>query len=85
MNGEVSVTSNKALTVPEDAIVRWENKFYVFVDNGDERYEMLEIQPGAISNGKQQIEASGIGTGTKIVTKNAYSLLMKIKNTEEEG
>ncbi|MCE7039675.1 efflux RND transporter periplasmic adaptor subunit [Dyadobacter sp. CY312] len=85
MNGEVSVTSNKALTVPEDAVVRWENRHYVFIEKGSENYEMLEIQPGTISNGKQQIESEKINSNTKIVTKNAYSLLMKIKNTEEEG
>ena len=85
MNGEVSVSSNRALTIPENAVVRWENKFYVFVETGQEKFEMLEIQPGTINNGKQQIEADKIDHNSKIVTKNAYSLLMKIKNTEEEG
>jgi cobalt-zinc-cadmium efflux system membrane fusion protein len=84
MNGEVSITTNKAITVPEDAVVRWENKFYVFEYKGNENYEMIEVEPGAINNAKQQIAAQGIEPTTKIVTKNAYSLLMKIKNTEEE-
>jgi len=85
MNGEVSVQSNKSLTVPEDALVRWENKFYVFTENGNGKFEMIKVKPGVISNGKQQIEATGFDDQTRLVVKNAYSLLMKIKNTEKEG
>jgi len=85
MNGEVSVQSNKSLTVPEDALVRWENKFYVFTENGNGKFEMINVKPGVISNGKQQIEATGFDDQTRLVIKNAYSLLMKIKNTEKEG
>lgn len=85
MNGEVSVSNKKALTVPEDALVRWENKFYVFTDNGSGNFEMKNVIPGVINDGKQQIEASGIDDSTKLVVKNAYALLMKIKNTEKDG
>lgn len=85
INGEVSVNNLKALTVPEGAVVRWENKHYVFSDNGKGSFDMTEIKPGVLSDGKQQIEGIGIDSNTKLVIKNAYALLMKIKNTEEEG
>ncbi|MEO6283519.1 MAG: efflux RND transporter periplasmic adaptor subunit [Dyadobacter sp.] len=85
MNGEVSVDNKKALTVPEEAVVRWENKFYVFTDVGSGTFEMMEVTPGVISQGKQQIEAKGVNGDTRLVVKNAYALLMKIKNTEKEG
>lgn len=85
MNGEVSVSNKKALTVPEDALVRWENKFYVFTENGSGHFEMKNVTPGVINDGKQQIEANGIDDSTKLVIKNAYALLMKIKNTEKDG
>lgn len=85
MNGEVSVSNKKALTVPEDALVRWENKFYVFTDNGSGNFEMIHVKPGVINQGKQQIEATGIDDSTRLVVKNAYALLMKIKNTEKDG
>lgn len=83
INGEVSVNNLKALTVPEGAVVRWENKHYVFSDNGKGSFDMTEIKPGVLSDGKQQIEGIGIDSNTKLVIKNAYALLMKIKNTEE--
>lgn len=83
MNGEVLTNKNKAMTVPEEAVVRWENKFYVFTDKGAGKFEMVQVKPGMISAGKQQIEATQINENTRLVTKNAYALLMKIKNTEE--
>jgi cobalt-zinc-cadmium efflux system membrane fusion protein len=85
INGEVSVQNKNALTVPEEAIVRWENKFYVFTDKGSGTFEMMEVTPGVINQGKQQIEAKGLNGDTRMVVKNAYALLMKIKNTEKEG
>lgn len=85
MNAEVALHQVEALTVPEDAIVRWENKYYVFVAHDDGLFKMVEIQPGVISDNRQQIAGTGINKDTKLVVKHAFSLLMKIKNTEEEG
>ncbi|MVM41688.1 efflux RND transporter periplasmic adaptor subunit [Spirosoma sp. HMF3257] len=85
MNGDVSVNNKQALTVPEAAIVRWENKAYVFTDQGNGTFNMVEVVPGLLNQGKQQIEGRGITDQTKLVLKNAYALLMKIKNAEAEG
>jgi cobalt-zinc-cadmium efflux system membrane fusion protein len=85
MNGEVSVESKKGLAVPEDAVVRWQNKSFVFAERDPGNFEMLEIQPGMIKDGFQQISGPGIGTGLKVVVRNAYALLMKMKNADEEG
>jgi cobalt-zinc-cadmium efflux system membrane fusion protein len=85
INGEVAVSNKKALTVPEDALVRWENKFYIFTEQGGGKFEMVNVKPGVINNGKQQIEGADIDDSTRLVVKNAYALLMKIKNTEKDG
>jgi membrane fusion protein, heavy metal efflux system len=85
MNGEVFVQSHSALTVPEEAIVRWENKYYVFAERGRMEFEMIEVIPGVLDHARQQIEAAGVTEQTRIVTKNAYSLLMKMRNVDEEG
>ncbi|KQS34068.1 efflux RND transporter periplasmic adaptor subunit [Dyadobacter sp. Leaf189] len=85
VNGEVAISNKKVLTVPEDAVVRWENNSYVFTDSGSGQFEMVKITPGLVHEGRQQIEGNGISTGTRMVVKNAYALLMKIKNTDEEG
>lgn len=85
MNADISVSAKQALTVPEGAIVRWENKSYVFADQGNGRFTMVEVVTGLLNHGKQQIEGHGITDQTKLVLKNAYALLMKIKNAETEG
>lgn len=84
INGDVDVKNKKALTLPEDAVVRWENKFYVFVEKQSGKFEMVEVTPGVLSGGKQQIEGDSITEASRVVVKNAYALLMKIKNTEGE-
>jgi cobalt-zinc-cadmium efflux system membrane fusion protein len=85
MNGEVFVQSRNALTVPEGAVVRWENKYYVFAALGSMEFEMIEVTPGVLDHGRQQIEAAGVTEHTRIVAKNAYALLMKMRNVDEEG
>lgn len=83
MNGAVATTQQNALTVPEAAIVRWENKFYVFKEAGQGRFEMVPVVPGISKDGLQQFTANGIDATTRLVLKNAYAVLMKMKNTEE--
>jgi cobalt-zinc-cadmium efflux system membrane fusion protein len=41
------------------------------------------LQPGQKESGKTQIINNQIFTGKKIVTKGAYTLLMKMKNVAE--
>lgn len=84
INAEVAVNNATALTVPEEAIVRWENNFYVFLDKGNNTFHMQQVTPGNVHNGQEQFSAPGIDTATKLVTKNAYALLMKMKNNGEE-
>lgn len=85
MNGEVSIAAKQALTVPEDAVVRWENKSFVFVERDPGNFEMVEIVPGIVRDGFQEIGGASIGAESNIVVRNAYSLLMKMKNAEEES
>ncbi|UHG94660.1 efflux RND transporter periplasmic adaptor subunit [Spirosoma oryzicola] len=84
MNGDVAVNNKEALTVPEGAIVRWQNKSYVFTDQGNGDFHMTEVRPGLVNQGRQQIDGKGITNQTNLVIKNAYALLLKIKNAEAD-
>ncbi|MCC8407942.1 efflux RND transporter periplasmic adaptor subunit [Mucilaginibacter sp. UR6-1] len=84
MNAEVAVKNKKALTVNEDAVVRWQNKHYVFKQIGNNTYRMSEVMPGEVNAGREEINGTGIDSTTRLVTKNAYSLLMKMKNSAED-
>ncbi|MGN7808637.1 efflux RND transporter periplasmic adaptor subunit [Flavobacterium sp. 22076] len=80
INAEAEFENEKALTVPEDAIVKWQNKFYVFSNTENQKYKMIPVETGSSSNGYRQIKSSLIDKSSKIVIKNAYTLLMTFMN-----
>lgn len=84
MNAEVELGGQKALAINEDAIVRWQDKFYVFTDEGKNAFRMKAVKTGQAGEGFQQIEAAGLDSSTRLVTNNAYALLMQMKNSSEE-
>lgn len=85
MNADIEVQSTKAFTAPEDAIVRHGDKQFIFIQTASNRFEMKEVKTGAAENKMIAIiEAADVDfTKHKIVTRNAYTLLMKLKNTSE--
>ncbi|SNB94939.1 putative membrane fusion efflux lipoprotein (fragment) [Flavobacterium psychrophilum] len=83
MNAEIEIKSQQSNVLPSDAIVRYENKNYIFIAKQNKQFEMKEVIIGNTENEFTEILSDDLKTVT-IVTKGAYSLLMKIKNTEEE-
>lgn len=86
MNAEVEVEPHNAFVIPNDGLVRFEGKEYVFTQLENKKYEMQEVDTKNTENGFTQISfADSTDIRSKIfVTKGAYTLLMKMKNTEEE-
>ena len=86
MNAEVEVATNKAFVIPNDGLVRFEGKQYVFTQTENKKYQMQEVSTQNTENGFTQITfPDSTEMRNKIfVTKGAYTLLMKMKNTEEE-
>ncbi len=84
MNAEIAVSNNKAWGLPVDAVVSFENKQYVFVELNAHQYEMVEVSTGNTENGFIEIIHSDKLEGKNIVTKNAYTILMSLKNRSEE-
>lgn len=82
MNAELQYKSQKAQFLPEEALVNFENRDYVFVETAPAKFIMTEVQSGEISEGKSAITTNL--KGKKIAIKGAYSLLMKLKNTIDE-
>ncbi|MCC9074446.1 efflux RND transporter periplasmic adaptor subunit [Flavobacterium sp. F-65] len=83
INAEAEFENEKALTVPEDAVVRWQGEFFVFSDTGNNNYKMIAVAPGTTNDGYRQIKSALINSSSKIVTKNAYTLLMTFMNSGE--
>lgn len=85
MNAEVTLTDTAALTLPEDAVVRWQNAHYVFVRRGKLQVEMLPVSRVATHNGRVQVTFSDpVPADAEFVLTGAYTLLMLGKNGGEE-
>lgn len=83
VNAQIELSNNHAYVINEDAIVTFENKNYLFVVQNDQSYKMEEVKVGITSEGVTEILNSEAFSDKKIVTKNAYTLLMALKNKEE--
>ncbi|GGD61035.1 hemolysin D [Emticicia aquatilis] len=84
MNAEIAINNAKAYVLPEDAIVRFENKHYVFVKKSETQFEMVEVQIGNTEKGLTEIIKTENLNNQTFVVKGAYSLLMSLKNKSEE-
>jgi len=86
MNAQVEVATDDAYVIPNDGIVRFEGKEYVYIESANRKYEMIEVLTQNAENGYTQISFADNKdrAANTFVTNGAYSLLMKLKNTEEE-
>ncbi|MBC5862788.1 efflux RND transporter periplasmic adaptor subunit [Flavobacterium turcicum] len=82
MNATVEIKSKMSNVLPADAVINYENKNYIFIANAGNQYQMKEISIGNTENGFTEIVSQDIDN-QQIVTKGAYSILMKMKNVEE--
>lgn len=86
MNAEVEVSTNNAFVISNDGIVRFAGKQYVFTQTDKNKFEMQAVTTQNTELGFTQItfaDSTDMKSKT-FVTKGAYTLLMKMKNTEEE-
>ncbi len=82
MNAEITMQSSNTNSLPEDAVVSFEGKTYVFVKTGSNQYEMTEVTIGQSNNGNVEVLNLTEFNGKDIVTSSAYTLLMALKNVE---
>ena len=96
VNAKIEVDTNQVYAIPEDAIVRFEGNAYVFKFNGTRKegentmndFEMIEIEQGNAEDGFIAItlkDASQDIGKISFVLGDAFTLLAKAKNSEEEG
>lgn len=83
MNADVEVKSNEVNALPDEAIVRFENKQFVFVARSENQFEMIEVKTGNTENGFTEVDMDENLVKETFVLKGAYNLLMKLKNTAD--
>lgn len=81
MNAEVELKNKSALTISENAIIHYENQDFVFIQINKNNFEMISVKVGVKENGLVEIKNHTDVNNFPIVVNGAYSLLMKLKNT----
>lgn len=93
INAIIETQSSQVPSLPDAAIVTYEDKRYIFIakgnktENGEEmqEYEMVEVKTGFSEMGYTEVILPENIAQQKIVTQGAYMLLAKMFNSEEEG
>ncbi len=90
----IETGANPVPAVPDEALVQFEGNHYVYIvrgtpagDAADYTFEMTEVQTGVSENGFTEVvlpDSINAATAT-VVTKGAFTLLGKMKNSEEAG
>ncbi|WP_312285676.1 efflux RND transporter periplasmic adaptor subunit [Chryseobacterium gleum] len=83
VNAEVNISSRYTMGLPNEAVVSFENKNYVFEDLGKSGYKMIPVAVGISDDQFTEILKTDVLKDKKIVQKGAYSLLMMLKNKAE--
>ncbi|HPI55011.1 MAG TPA: efflux RND transporter periplasmic adaptor subunit, partial [Chitinophagaceae bacterium] len=83
MNAVMDIASHQSNVLPEESIVNFEGQDYVFIQIGKLSYQLEPVSIGKTTNGYLEVLFPEKFTGKRIVTTGAYTLLMKMKNTEE--
>ncbi|MGG7438066.1 efflux RND transporter periplasmic adaptor subunit [Chryseobacterium arthrosphaerae] len=83
INAEVNISSRYTQGLPNEAVVAFENKNYVFEDLGKSNYKLIPVVTGIADDQFTEIIKADYLKDKKIVQKGAYSLLMMLKNKAE--
>lgn len=83
VNAEVNISNRYTQGLPNEAVVAFENKNYVFEDLGKSNYKMIPVITGISDDQFTEIIRADFLQDKKIVQKGAYSLLMMLKNKAE--
>jgi cobalt-zinc-cadmium efflux system membrane fusion protein len=96
VNANIEVEAKEQYAAPEEAIVRFEGKYYIFKSLGNRKegeqrmndFEMIEIIKGNEEEGFVAFtfdDSSKNLAKIEFVLKDAFTLLAKARNSEEDG
>jgi cobalt-zinc-cadmium efflux system membrane fusion protein len=83
MNADISVNHSNVLCLPEESIVNFEGKQYIFLKEQNDSYTIKEIQTGMKDKSYVQILNTEELQNKSIVINGAYSLLLQSKKSQE--
>ncbi|NHM02095.1 efflux RND transporter periplasmic adaptor subunit [Flavobacterium difficile] len=84
INASIQIDNNNAFVLNNEAIVDFEDKKYVFVQDANKNtFSMQEVQIGIVTDKVSEIRNYETLQNKNLVISDAYTLLMVLKNKEE--
>ena len=84
INATIQIENNNAFVLSNDAIVDFEDKKFVFVQDANKNtFSMQEVQIGIVTDNVSEIRNYETLQNKNLVISDAYTLLMVLKNKEE--
>lgn len=84
VSAKVATDTQSEALLPEDAVVDFEGKSYVFLQLKDHEFELYPVQISETYQDKVALKETVQLQNRKIVTKGSYGLLMAMKNSADE-
>ncbi len=84
MNADIEVPNKKSMALPNESVLSFETKEYVFKKINKNKFEMVEVQTGTSGNGWVEILNPLPLKDERIILTGAYTLLMALKNKAED-
>ncbi len=84
VNAMIRLKDVEVTAVPEEAVVNFENNNFIFIQESPQQFRLLSVDTGIREKGLIEIKSDQTLNGKTIITDNAYTALMKMKNVSEE-
>ena len=85
LRARIQLDSTVAAAVPEASLVRYGGKDFVILEKDTGKYHLAEVMPGTRTRGLIELKGDPDAfTGQRVVIKNAYAILGKMKNTADD-
>ena len=85
INAIINLSNSIVKALPEDAVVRYENKEWVFIEKDKNQFESIAVTTGKRNHGWIEIISTNDSLINKpVVIKNAFAVLSAMKNVAED-
>lgn len=83
-NATIELKNKEGLIVPEEAVVRWGEQQFVFIQKNGLQFEIQPVKAGNVVDGYVDIQSASLNLADQtLIVKNAYAVLMKLENKSE--
>lgn len=84
VNAMIRLKDVEVFAVPEDAVVHYENNDFIFIQESPQQFKLIPVQTGMREKGMIAVTSDQALEGKTVISSNAYTALMKMKNVSEE-